>query len=145
MVFFLFNHQRLPFHYPFSKLSIVDFRIWVHLGCTEQEKHHPQPVRFDIDFIFKTPPNGTVTDRLEDTVCYFQMIEKIKSHCQKRTFNLIEYLTTYVSQIIHEHIKEHATSIESIHVTVNKLSPPIQDIHGGVSFTYCTALSPQET
>ena len=35
------------------KLSILDLRIWVHLGCTEQEKFNPQLVSLNIELYFK--------------------------------------------------------------------------------------------
>jgi hypothetical protein len=49
------------------KLSILDLRIWVHLGCTEQEKFNPQLVSLNIELYFKSLPEGARNDKR----CYY--------------------------------------------------------------------------
>lgn len=45
-------------------LLISDLRLWVHLGCSAEEKFHSQLVSVNIDFTFKSSPLGLTTDRL---------------------------------------------------------------------------------
>jgi dihydroneopterin aldolase len=123
------------------KLSIFDLRIWVHLGCSEQEKFHPQLVSFDIDLIFKTIPNAVITDKLEETICYLGIAEKVKSLCKNKYFNLIEHLSYNIYKVINESLNENRLFIELINVTTKKISPPVPGINGGVSFSYSNSPS----
>lgn len=129
------------FNKTFFKLSISDLRIWVHLGCTDQEKFHAQLVSFTIDLVFKAPPKAIASDRLEDTACYFKIVQDIKSLCQRTPFNLIERLTADVYKAIDVSLGDQKSLISFINVTTHKIAPPVQDVHGGVSFTYCDAPS----
>ena len=40
-----------------------------------------------------------------------------------------------------ESLNQHRSVVSFIHVTGHKMSPPVPDIHGGVTFTYCDGLS----
>jgi len=119
----------------FCKLSILDCRIWIHLGCSEEEKFHPQLVSFDIDLFFKAIPIGASSDNIEDTICYLKLTEIINNFCQNKRFNLIEYLTYDIYKIIVSSIDQNSL-LSLIKVTAKKISPPVPNIHGGVSFTY---------
>jgi dihydroneopterin aldolase len=119
----------------FSKLIIADLRLWVHLGCGEEEKLHPQMVSIDIEVIFKNPPKAVTTDYLEDTICYAQLVQKVKEVCAGGRFNLIERLVGDIHAAIQSHTASHKHLVESINVTVCKVSPPVPDVHGGVFFT----------
>ena len=123
------------------KLSILDLRIWVHLGCTEQEKFNPQLVSLNIELYFKYLPEGARNDRLGDTVCYAAVVQKVKSFCQNKKFNLIEHLTTEIYKVVEDSLKQNRSVVSFIHVTGHKMSPPVPDIHGGVTFSYCDGLS----
>jgi dihydroneopterin aldolase len=90
----------------------------------------------NINLTFKTPPVALTTDKLEDTVCYLEMTEKIKSLCQSKPFHLIEYLTFNIYKTIEQALKEKNHMIDLINIEVCKVAPPVPDLHGGVSFTY---------
>jgi dihydroneopterin aldolase len=121
------------------KIAINDLRIWLHLGYSEEEKHHPQLISFNIELIFKSPPSSCSTDQLEDTVCYAKIIQYVQDLCQNRKFNLIEYLATEVYRVINDSLGDKKQDIFLINVTICKISPPIANVHGGVSFTYCNS------
>ncbi|MDR0296618.1 MAG: dihydroneopterin aldolase [Rickettsia sp.] len=122
------------------KLIISDLRVWIHLGCSDQEKFHSQLVSFNIELEFTTPPKGTITDKLEDTVCYLELVQSIKSLCQTKHFNLIEHLTKEVYHAIDKSLIKHRDLVKCVNVMTRKMSPPVQDVHGGITFTYCSAL-----
>ncbi len=119
------------------KLFISDLRIWVHLGCSAEEKHHPQLINLSIEFTFSSPPLGLVTDQLEDTICYLETVQHIQNLCQNKQFNLIEYLTSDVHRAIDEMLGAKRESLSLIKVRVHKMAPPVPGVHGGVHFTYC--------
>ena len=116
-------------------------RIWVHLGCSDQEKFNPQLVSLNIELYFKSLPEGAKNDRLEDTVCYSDLVQNVKSFCQNRKFNLIEHLTREIYKVVEEPLKQQRSLVAFICVTGHKMLPPVPDIHGGITFTYCDELS----
>ena len=115
-------------------LSINDLRIWIHLGCGEAEKQNAQLVSFNIELIFKIPPDGLVTDDLDDTVCYLKLTQAIQNLCQSKRFNLIEHLSYEVRQAVVTLLT--GQNIAETKITVHKLAPPVPGVHGGVMFTY---------
>lgn len=125
-------------------LLISDLRLWVHLGCSAEEKFHSQLVSVNIDFTFKSPPLGLTTDRLKDTICYLEVVQSIQSLVQSKQFNLIEHLTHDIYRAINNLLVQKKHIISSIRVTTHKVTPPVPGVHGGVLFTYCNALQEQE-
>ncbi len=116
------------------QLQISDLRLWVHLGCSEQEKHHPQQVSVNVYFKFKIPPEAIKTDNLQQTICYKEVIEAIKLNCVSRCFNLIEFLTQEIYICI-RNILDKNKNLVDIDIIVKKISPPIPDVFGGVIFS----------
>ena len=111
-------------------------RVWVHLGCSDEEKFHAQMVSFNINVNFTNSPLGADTDLLQDTVCYFNLVETVTLHCQEKKFNLIEYLAKSVHQKISDYLESYSHHLQSITVTLHKISPPVQGVHGGVKWTH---------
>ncbi|MFT4314497.1 MAG: dihydroneopterin aldolase [Wolbachia pipientis] len=121
-------------------LLISDLRLWVHLGCSAEEKSSPQLVSIDIDFTFKSPPSGITTDQLKDTICYLEVVQNIQSLVQGKQFNLIEHLTHEIYRAINNLLLRKKHIISSVRVTTHKIAPPVPGVHGGVFFTYCNEL-----
>ena len=99
---------------------------------------------FNIDLNFQVLPVGAMNDNLEDTVCYSKLVQSIKSFCRDKKFNLVEHLATEVYKVVNESLQDHRSLVNSINVTAHKVSPPVPDIHGGVTFTYCDGLYSKE-
>ena len=112
-------------------------RIWIHLGCSNEEKFHPQLISFNISLDLNSSPKGSSTDNLEDTICYLRLVEEIKAYCKNKHFNLIECLTESIYKLIEQLLLPHHNLIASIKIVTHKVSPPAPDVHGGVVFTYC--------
>ncbi|TNK93941.1 dihydroneopterin aldolase [Wolbachia endosymbiont of Leptopilina clavipes] len=121
-------------------LLISDLRLWVHLGCSAEEKSSPQLVSIDVDFTFKSPPSGLTTDQLKDTICYLEVVQNIQSLVQGKQFNLIEHLTHEIYRAINNLLLRKKHIISSVGVTTHKIAPPVPGVHGGVFFTYCNEL-----
>jgi dihydroneopterin aldolase len=119
------------------KLSIHDLRLWVHLGCGHEERHHPQKMSITVDVYFNNCPKGAKTDNLNDTACYLQTVNTIIMLAQNQHFHLIEHL----AQSIHQAIINHLSLADAVSVTVLKMAPPVQHVHGGISFTYAPSNS----
>ncbi|MCA7010212.1 dihydroneopterin aldolase [Wolbachia endosymbiont of Tribolium confusum] len=121
-------------------LLISDLRLWVHLGCSAEEKFSSQLVSIDVDFTFKSPPSGLTTDQLKDTICYLEVVQNIQSLVQGKQFNLIEHLTHEIYRAINNILLRKKHIISSVKVTTHKTAPPVPGVHGGVFFTYCNEL-----
>ncbi|RDD35708.1 Dihydroneopterin aldolase [Wolbachia endosymbiont of Cylisticus convexus] len=119
---------------------ISDLRLWVHLGCSAEEKFSPQLVSIDVGFTFKSPPLGLTTDQLKDTICYLEVVQNIQSLAQSKQFNLIEHLTHDIYRTITNLLMQKEHIISSVRVTTHKTAPPVPGVHGGVFFTYCNEL-----
>lgn len=93
-------------------------------------------VSFNINVNFTNSPLGADTDLLQDTVCYFNLVETVTLYCQKNRFNLIEYLAKSVHQKISHSLASYIHQLQSITVTLHKISPPVSGVHGGVKWTH---------
>ncbi|QKX02217.1 dihydroneopterin aldolase [Wolbachia endosymbiont of Dirofilaria (Dirofilaria) immitis] len=129
---------------PLCNLFIQDLRLWIHLGCGIEEKFNLQLVSISIDFIFKSPPLGFITDQLGDTICYLEVVQNIKSLVQNKQFNLIEHFNHDICVTVSNLVMQKKHIISSIKVVTHKVVPPVPDVHGGVVFTYCYTLQKQE-
>ncbi|MFQ3886725.1 MAG: dihydroneopterin aldolase [Rickettsia conorii subsp. raoultii] len=83
-----------------------------------------------------TPPLATVTDNINDTVCYAEIVRLVQKLSQENHFNLIEYLAAQIYDIIYQNFIESKLEKIFLNVTVTKLKSPVSGVHGGVSFSY---------
>ena len=120
------------------RLSVCDLRIWVSLGCSIEEQANPQLVAVDLHVDFTTPPQGLLTDSLDDTVCYRQLADRVKALCDptQRSFHLIEHMAWVIHQALAQSLKERPETIANLTVNVHKVAPPLPDVYGGTHFTY---------
>jgi len=121
-----------------SKFSLLvsDLRIWVHLGCGEEEKKHPQLVSLDIEVVFSSMPDAIFTDNIDDTVCYLAISESIQQLCNQTRFNLIEYMSKEVHNSVSKALLSKFGIVSLIKVSLRKVSPPVPGLHGGVFAIY---------
>jgi dihydroneopterin aldolase len=116
-------------------MPILEFRsarLSVHLGCSADERAHPQDVDLDVAIRFGAPPVGCETDELEDTICYAGLIKAAREVCQKREFRLIEKL----AREIYHRLRCEVPAGSDLWLNVTKLHPPVPGLQGGVSFSF---------
>ncbi|WPY00154.1 Dihydroneopterin aldolase [Candidatus Trichorickettsia mobilis] len=118
------------------KLKITDLRLWVHLGCSAEERSNPQAVSISAHFVFPVAPKGAYTDLISDSICYRRAVELIKEAVEGKEFNLIEHLAVRVYDALFSYINEVGYNNLKIKVVATKISPPIPGLYGGVSFSY---------
>src|SRR5690348_13078296 len=112
-------------------LAISGYKIPVKIGWSQEERQVPQAVQFDVRLRFKKIPTGCHTDQLKDTVCYFQLSERIKELCQLQEFHLVEKLAFETFQLLKRNLSDTA----ELQLTVTKLHPPMENLSNGASFT----------
>jgi dihydroneopterin aldolase len=120
-------------------LSVSDLRLWVHLGCTEEEKLQAQCVSLDFAFDFSTPPKTMKDDKLGGTVCYGQVSDAVKKFVKDKRFNTIEFLGAGIFDTVAALLRKQKQPVAEFSVTVHKLYPPVEGLHGGARFTVAGA------
>jgi dihydroneopterin aldolase len=114
---------------PPCALSLSDLRLETRLGCGAEERARPQGVRFDLVIGFARPPEGSLTDRLDGTICYAELAELLRTLCQEREFHLIEHLGYEAYRRA-----SRITGQQPLWLKVTKLRPPVPGLEGGASF-----------
>ncbi len=114
-----------------ARLKINQFELSLFLGWSAEERAEAQTIFLDIDLVFGEPPLACTTDNLNDTVCYFELTEKLRSQFTEKPFRLIEHL----AHEIYAFIKKHTCPSMKVLVHLTK-QPAIPQLKGGVCFTY---------
>jgi dihydroneopterin aldolase len=112
-------------------LDVEAIRLDVRLGCTAAERAAPQGVEVKVTIRFPLLPAACWTDRLEDTMCYAELVALAREHCAGREFRLVERLALELYGLVHERLPHGAR----LSLAVTKLSPPVAEIERGVRFT----------
>ncbi len=115
-------------------MSVLEFsraRLRICIGCTAEERAVPQDVDLDVAIRFAAPPRACETDQLTDTVNYSDLIMAARDLCAKREFKLVERLAAE----LHAKLLAELPPDAELWLRVTKLRPPVEDLHGGVSFS----------
>jgi dihydroneopterin aldolase len=111
-------------------LRLENLSLQVRLGCLPKERMQTQEVRLTIEFRFKKEPRGCTTDELQDTICYAQVSEAMRKHCESREFKLIERMAYECEKIA----REIAGRETQIGVAMHKVRPPVDSLLGGATY-----------
>ncbi len=115
-------------------MAVLEFRgarLDVRLGCTAEERALPQPVDLDLAVRFRALPAACASDRLEDTVCYAELIEAARKACVGREFALVERL----AQELFTRLRPLVPQDAELWLRATKLRPPVEGLAGGVAFS----------
>lgn len=115
---------------PDTSLSIKQLNLFVSLGWPEKERLEKQSILMDIDIDFNTAPSACVSDQLQDTLCYSDLIESLRNTLENQTFHLIEHLCHAAFHLL----KPSLPSDARLHISVLK-HPAILGLAGGVAFS----------
>jgi dihydroneopterin aldolase len=114
-------------------MSLLEFRgarLSVRLGCGAEERALPQPVDLDVSVRFAELPAACESDKLEDTVCYAELIEAARARLAGREFKLVERL----AHELYGTLRPLVPPAAELALRVTKLHPPVAELAGGVSF-----------
>jgi dihydroneopterin aldolase len=115
-------------------MSLLEFRgarLAVRLGCGADERATPQAVDLDVAVRFAEVPPACESDKLEDTVCYADLIAAARARVAGREFQLVERLAHELLGVIRPLVPPGA----ELWLRVTKLRPPVPDLAGGVAFS----------
>lgn len=116
--------------FSFHALKLRELVLWVHLGCTSEEREKAQEVRVTVDLRFQQSPKGTFTDSLKDTICYAEISKAIQQRCQSREYQLIERMGFDIYGVV----REIAGPAVQIGISVHKVRPPVDHLLGGTHY-----------
>jgi dihydroneopterin aldolase len=114
--------------------AILEFRrarLAVRLGCSAEERAAPQPVDLDLAIRFAAPPPACASDRLEQTVCYADLIELARQTVAGREFRLVEHL----AHELFARLRPLVPADAQLWLRATKLAPPVEGLAGGVAFS----------
>lgn len=82
-----------------SNISIIDLEVQFHIGVTKTERARPQRLLLTVDMShdFST---AAATDRVNKTINYFDVAQKILRLGDGRSWKLIEKLATDVANLV---------------------------------------------
>jgi dihydroneopterin aldolase len=112
-----------------SNLQLHNIALSVSLGWAETERSKKQSIMLDVTLYFPKPPKACITDHLDDTCDYDNLIQLIIEKTETQSFRLIEHLAAYIYQVINTAFPIH----NGISISVMK-KPSIERLIGGVAF-----------
>lgn len=125
---------------PFSACTALhDLRISIHLGVGDEERAKPQDILVSVR-CYSNQALGSYTDDEGGYICYGALSEVLRSYLTSQPFRLIEYIGLQcferIRASIKEQIGESAAESIAVWVHIHKLTPPVESLEGGSSFTY---------
>ena len=108
-------------------LKINEYELFVYCGVNEGERKRKQRVLLSVEIYFPIIPKASITDNINDTICYHNVCDKLKEFDGK-TFNTIEALTYKIFTFLRGIYQLHHLRLQ-----VDKF-PNIDNLKGSVSF-----------
>ena len=113
-----------------SIIHLNDLSQMVNVGCGVEERSQKQELRFSFKISFPNLPLACESDRIEDTVCYHKLSDKISLACKGKEFATLEK----IAKTIFELVKNDFPTGASLTLKVEKVKPPIEGLAGSASF-----------
>ena len=94
-----------------SRISIVDLEVSYCIGLTDEERAQPQRllITVDLDFDFAS---ASLSDRIERTINYHTLADRVPKFGQGRSWKLIEKLVANLADMILAEFRPQAVAVE---------------------------------
>lgn len=112
-------------------LVIQELELSVKIGVGQAERSNPQSIFLDVEVHFMQIAKSCLSDDIEDTVCYDEMINKIIDFVDNQIVNTIERLAYMILHLLLDIYKDLKPSIT---LRVSK-SPIIRSQRRRISFS----------
>ncbi len=94
-----------------SKITIVDLEVFYNVGVTDEERAVPQRLLVSIDMSYDFS-SAAVSDRIEKTINYNSVAQRILKHGEGRNWKLIEKLASNIADLVLAEFKPQAVMVE---------------------------------
>ena len=117
-----------------SEMKIKNFEVDVSLGCTVAEQSLLQPVRFNVNILFRSKVLAEESDQLHDSLDYVALTDIIRLEAEKKSFSMVEHLGWSVAVALKNKIGDRYPA-STISVQTHKLRVPVKNLHDGVEWS----------
>lgn len=114
------------------RLDVTNFRVWVSIGVSEQERYHKQPILVSVSLVFREEPKVCSTDEISDGICYAALVSLIEQTAANHPCALLERLAKVLLEKLEESLAQFVCKID---LRVSKERPPIPNLLSPVSFS----------
>ena len=94
-----------------SRISIVDLEVFYRVGITDDERAKPQRLLISADLNFDMT-SAILSDRIEKTINYHTLAEKLLKFGEGRSWKLVEKLASNLLDMILAEFKPQMVTIE---------------------------------
>ena len=94
-----------------SRISIVDFEVFLNVGVTDEERANPQRLLLTVDMEFDFS-SAALSDRLSRTIDYFAVAQRLLKYGEGRSWKLIEKLASEVADDILGEFQPQEVAVE---------------------------------
>jgi dihydroneopterin aldolase len=102
-----------------SKITIADLEVSYCIGVTDEERAKPQRILLTVEMTLDIGP-AAFSDRIERTINYHTISERLLAFGEKRNWKLLERLVTNIADMIMNEYKPQAVSVEAKKFTIPK-------------------------
>jgi 7,8-dihydroneopterin aldolase/epimerase/oxygenase len=94
-----------------SRISIVDLEVSYCIGLSEEERSRPQRLLVSVDMEFDFS-SAAVSDRIERTINYHTLAERLLKYGEGRNWKLLERLVTNLVEMILLEFRPQEVTVE---------------------------------
>src|SRR6185295_10226015 len=94
-----------------SRIAIVDLEVFYCVGITAEEREKPQRLLITVDMTFDFS-SAALSDRIEETINYYDVAQELLKFGQGRSWNLIEKLVSNIADTIMTEYRPQAVIVE---------------------------------
>ncbi|MDS0919580.1 MULTISPECIES: dihydroneopterin aldolase [Chlamydia] len=117
---------------------IPDFRVWVRLGCSPEERYFKQPILVSVVLSFFKEPSVCVSDDLGDACCYVEITSLIEEVASSKPCALVEHLSKILMDALEAKLKDKVSKID---LEVRKERPPVPNLLKPICFKISREIS----
>ena len=94
-----------------SKITITDLEVFFCVGVTDEERAKPQRLLVTVDMAFDFS-SAAVSDRIEKTINYQDVANRVLKYGEARNWKLIEKLATNLADYVLSEYRPEAVLVE---------------------------------
>lgn len=92
-------------------ITIADLEVFYRVGVTEQERADPQRLLVTVQMQAEVA-SAVRSDRIEDTIDYFQVAQTLLEFGRERSWNLIEKVAADIAELVRATYRPQSVAVE---------------------------------